>query len=205
MAAAIHLDRSPLPEKLPGGGPSGSGSSSSGDYLSSFQRDKVQLFCESMNEIERLRTGQVERLKKALQVDDFPSNINISDPTLLPFLNPRVRAYVEAFPMQAEAIVKKHGLDAEEFNQMLHASKSNPIFRWKVQKHLKLEEPSAAASAKGEGEPSSSSAAPSTNSMQPLGLQQQQQQQQRSAERPVPPVQQQQQQQRPRPAAPPQY
>eukprot|EP00977_Amphora_coffeiformis_P018843 scaffold6754_cov148-Amphora_coffeaeformis.AAC.9 len=132
MAAAIHLDRSPLPEKL-------KGESTGKEYLSNFQRDKVQLFCESMNEIERLRTGQVDRLKRALQVDDFPANINISDPTLLPFLNPKVRAVVEAFPLQAESIVKKHGLNSEEFNEMLHASKSNPIFRWKVQKHLKLE------------------------------------------------------------------
>lgn len=132
MAAAIHLDRSPLPEKL-------KGESTGKEYLSNFQRDKVQLFCESMNEIERLRTGQIDRLKRALQVDDFPANINISDPTLLPFLNPKVRAVVEAFPLQAESIVKKHGLNSEEFNDMLHASKSNPIFRWKVQKHLKLD------------------------------------------------------------------
>lgn len=132
MAAAIHLDRSPLPEKVPGSG--------SGDHLSNYQRDKVQMFCESMNEIEKLRTGQVERLKRALQADDFPTNINISDPQLLPFLHPKAKAVVQAFPLQAEAIVKKHGLNSEEFNNMLHASKSNPIFRWKVQKHLKIPE-----------------------------------------------------------------
>ena len=152
MAAAIHLDRSPLPEKVEGTG--------SGEDLSNFQRDKVQLFCESMNEIERLRNGQVERLKRALQVDDFPSNINISDPTLLPFLNPKVRAVVEAFPLQAEAIVKKHGLESDEFNQMLHASKSNPIFRWKVQKHLKLESSAQEAEKKDENAESPSSGEP---------------------------------------------
>ena len=161
MAAAIHLDRSPLPEK--GGG----SSSGSGDYLSNFQRDKVQLFCESMNEIERLRTGQVDRLKRALQVDDFPSNINISDPTLLPFLNPKVRAVVEAFPLQAERIVKKHGLESDEFNQMLHASKSNPIFRWKVQKHLKLNEPPQKKPVTPEQPADASSAPPPAAPQQP--------------------------------------
>jgi hypothetical protein len=135
MAAAIHLDRSPLPEKVPSGRGSGGR-----DHLSDFQRDKVQLFCQSMSEIEKLRTGQVDRLKRALQVEDFPTNINISDPTLLPFLHPKAKAVVEAFPLQAEAIVKKHGLNSEEFNSMLHASKSNPIFRWKVQKHLNIPE-----------------------------------------------------------------
>jgi hypothetical protein len=98
-----------------------------------------------MSEIERLRTGQVERLQRALQAESFPSNVNISDPTLLPYLNPKVRAVVEAFPLQAEAIVKKHGLQADEFNHMLHASKSNPLFRWKVQKQLKFGEPDPAA------------------------------------------------------------
>jgi Domain of unknown function (DUF4168) len=104
---------------------------------SDFQKDKVKLFCESIRDIEKLRSDQVERLKKSLQVESFPSSISISDPSLMPFLSPKVRAVVKAFPLQAEDVVKKNGLDSAEFNSMLQEVRSNPIFRWKVQKILK--------------------------------------------------------------------
>lgn len=132
MAATINMDRSHFIDYDEDfvRGPN--------DLLASFRRDKVRMFCESMNEIEKLRAGQVERLKKSLQVDRFPENVNISDRALLPFLAPRVRAVVEAFPLQAEAIVKKHGLQSDEFNQMLKATRTNPIFRWKIQKQLRI-------------------------------------------------------------------
>ena len=128
MAATIHLDRAPLIED-PG----------SAALLRAVPRDKLQLFSESLTEIEQLRADQVKRLTRALHVDKFPEHVHISDPTLLPFLNPKVRAVVEAFPFQAEEIVKKHGLQSDEFNKMLDETKSNPIFRWKIQKHIKSE------------------------------------------------------------------
>eukprot|EP00523_Entomoneis_sp_CCMP467_P008813 CAMPEP_0168736340 /NCGR_PEP_ID=MMETSP0724-20121128/9810_1 /TAXON_ID=265536 /ORGANISM="Amphiprora sp., Strain CCMP467" /LENGTH=326 /DNA_ID=CAMNT_0008783535 /DNA_START=42 /DNA_END=1023 /DNA_ORIENTATION=+ len=146
MAATINMDRSHFIDS----DDNEVGSSVSGK-VASFHRDKVQLFCQSMSEIEKLRAGQVERLMRSLQVESFPENINISDPNLLPFLSPRVRAVVEAFPLQAEAIVKKHGLDSEEFNQMLKATKTNPIFRWKIQKQLRIGDIHPAA-ATGRGE-----------------------------------------------------
>lgn len=104
-----------------------------------YQKDKLRLFADSMSEIEQLREDQIERLKRSLRVERFPKNINISDPSLLPFLSPKVRAVVEAFPLQAEEIVKRHGLKSDEFNKMLEETKSNPLFRWKVQKQLKSE------------------------------------------------------------------
>jgi Domain of unknown function (DUF4168) len=104
---------------------------------SNFQKDKVKLFCESIRDIEKLRADQVDRLKKSLQVETFPSSISISDPSIMPFLSPKVRAVVKAFPLQAEDVVKKNGLDSSEFNSMLQEVRSNPIFRWKVQKMLK--------------------------------------------------------------------
>ena len=127
MAATIQMDKFPLVEDNP----------HSQEGLQDFQRDKVELFCESMSEIESLREGQIERLKRALQVDSFPASLSISDPSLMPFLSPKVRAVVEAFPYQAEEIIKKHGLDSEEFNQMLAETKTNPMFRWKVQKQIR--------------------------------------------------------------------
>ena len=134
MAATINMDRSHFIDY----DEEADALRSPNDLLATFRRDKVRMFCESMNEIEKLRAGQVERLKKSLQVDRFPENVNISDRALLPFLAPRVRAVVEAFPLQAEAIVKKHGLQSDEFNQMLKATRTNPIFRWKIQKQLRI-------------------------------------------------------------------
>lgn len=125
MAAMVNLDQIPL--------------SLDQERDSEFQKDKVRLFCESIRDIERLRSDQVERLKKSLHVDNFPGSISISDPSILPFLSPKVRAVVKAFPLQAEDVVKKHGLDSKEFNDMLQEVRSNPMFRWKVQKYLKKE------------------------------------------------------------------
>lgn len=126
MAAMVNLDQIPLMS-----------GDKHGEDIGGFRRDKVQLFCQSVREIEQLRADQVERLKKSLHVDNFPSSISISDPTLIPFLSPKVRAVVRAFPLQAEDVVKRNGLDSEEFNRMLQEVRTNPIFRWKVQKHLK--------------------------------------------------------------------
>lgn len=123
MAAMVNLDQIPL--------------LSNDNSDNGFQRDKVHLFCKSIRDIEKLREDQVDRLKKSLNVDSFPTSISISDPTLMPFLSPKVRAVVKAFPLQAEDVVKKNGLDSDEFNSMLQEVRSNPIFRWKVQKTLK--------------------------------------------------------------------
>lgn len=128
MAATISMDRLPLIDDP------------KSQRLQDYKKDKVQLFCESLSEIEQLQESQIDRLKRALRVDRFP-NVNISDPGLLPFLSPKVRAVVEAFPLQAEDIVKKHGLDSEEFNKMLEETKSNPLFRWKIQKQLRTDTP----------------------------------------------------------------
>jgi Domain of unknown function (DUF4168) len=130
MAATIHMDRLPLLEDA---------QTREAAALQAYRRDKVDLFCDSMTEIERLREEQIERLKKSLKVEKVPDNLSLSDPVLLPFLSPKVRAVVEAFPYQAEEIIKKHGLESEEFNKMLEETKSNPLFRWKVQKQLRKE------------------------------------------------------------------
>jgi hypothetical protein len=127
MAATIQMDKYPMIEEDP----------RINDGMQDYQRDKVQLFCDSMSEIEQLREDQIERLKRALHVDTFPVSLSISDPGLLPFLSPKVRAVVEAFPYQAEDIIKKYGLDSDEFNEMLAETKTNPTFRRKVQKHIK--------------------------------------------------------------------
>ena len=130
MAAAVNMDRTAMIED-----------SSSQILLKAFQKDKVKIFCDSVSEIEQLRSNQLQRLQRALQIDKLPAHVSISDPALLPFLSPKVRAVVEAFPLQAEAIVKRHGLQSNEFNQMLAATKTNPMFRWKISKEIKVSSP----------------------------------------------------------------
>jgi Domain of unknown function (DUF4168) len=98
---------------------------------------RVELFCNSMKEIEKLRLNQMKKLKRSLQVQELPSGMSLSDPKVIPFLSPKVRAVVEAFPLQAELIVQKYGLSSDEFNRLLDQTKANPLFRFRVENYLR--------------------------------------------------------------------
>lgn len=108
--------------------------------LKATRRQRLKMFCESMQEIEQLRSDQMSKLTKTLRVQKLPDTLNLSDPAVLPLLSPRVRAVVEAFPLQAEDIVKKHGLHSDEFNKMLEEAQSNSVFRWKVDQFMKQQQ-----------------------------------------------------------------
>mmetsp|Transcript_28329 Transcript_28329/g.32370 ORF Transcript_28329/g.32370 Transcript_28329/m.32370 type:complete len:300 (-) Transcript_28329:22-921(-) len=107
--------------------------------LKSTRKKREKMFCKSMQEIEQLRSDQMDKLKRSLRVQQLPKGITLSDPNVLPFLSPKVRAVVEAFPFQAEQIVKKYGLNSDEFNDMLSQAKGNPFFRNRVDKYMKEE------------------------------------------------------------------
>ena len=106
--------------------------------LKSHKRRRVQMFVRSITEIEELRGEQIERLKRVLQLKSLPDGIDLCDPAVMPLLSPKVRAVCEAFPHQAEEIVKRYGLNSDEFNGMLEETRGNPIFRWRVEKFRKL-------------------------------------------------------------------
>lgn len=125
LTAAINMDKVPIIEDP-----------ESEKLLKSHRRRRVQMFARSMTEIEELRTEQIERLRKALNIEHLPAGFNICDPNILPLLNPKVRAVCEAFPLQAEEIVNKYGLNSNEFNQMLEETRGNPVFRWRVKKYI---------------------------------------------------------------------
>lgn len=131
MASAIHLEKVPLLEDP-----------SSRKLLESQEHKKyrVQLFARSIHEIEDLRADQLNALRESLQVERFPPGFDLSDPSVLPLLHPEVRRVCEKFPVQAEEIVKRYGLDSDEFNRMLEETKGNPIFRWRVQKYVEKAE-----------------------------------------------------------------
>jgi Domain of unknown function (DUF4168) len=95
--------------------------------------DKFQGFCDSLVEIEKLRSYQIDCLKRSLDVKKLPSKVDILDPALFPFLSPKVRAVIQAFPYQAGEIVRQHGLDSSEFDRLHQTVKTNPFFRWRVQ------------------------------------------------------------------------
>lgn len=129
MASAVKMDKMPLIQDP-----------DSKQLLKSTRRRRLQMFVKSITEIEELRTEQMARLNKALNIDKIPSNVNLCDPNVLPLLDSKVRSVIEAFPLQAEAIVKKYGLNSDEFNQMLEETKGNPVFRWRVQKIKRMED-----------------------------------------------------------------
>jgi hypothetical protein len=130
MASTIHLERIPLL----------SDPSTSKLLSPRHKRHRVQMFARSITEIEELRTEEMEELKQSLKVERFPPGFDLNDPQVLPLLHPQVRAVCEKFPVKAEEIVKRYGLESEEFNRMLEETRGNPIFRWRVQKYVEKAE-----------------------------------------------------------------
>lgn len=103
-----------------------------------LSKNNLQKFCESMREIEELREYQLEQLKMSFHTDSLPTTLSsLTDPSLKPFLSPKVRAVVDAFPLQAKAILEKHQLESDEFNRMLEKTKSSSAFRTKVEREMK--------------------------------------------------------------------
>ncbi len=98
------------------------------------EKHRVWLFARSVQEIEDLRSNQMEALRASLLVERFPPRFDLSDPNVQPLLHPEVKRVCEMFPMKAEEIVKRYGLDSDESNCMLEETRGNPIFRWRVQK-----------------------------------------------------------------------
>lgn len=125
IAATLNMKRVPLLED-----------SDSQDLLKAHRRKRVQMFARSISEIEELRNEQMAALINSLRIDRIPDGLNICDPQVLPILSPKVRAVCEAFPMQAEQIVKKYGLNSDEFNAMLEETQTNPVFRWRVNQYM---------------------------------------------------------------------
>mmetsp|Transcript_3009 Transcript_3009/g.5623 ORF Transcript_3009/g.5623 Transcript_3009/m.5623 type:complete len:470 (+) Transcript_3009:98-1507(+) len=126
MASTIKMDKIPLIQDP-----------DSKQLLKSTRRRRVQMFVRSITEIEELREEQTQKLRQSLNIDKLPSNVNLCDPNVLPLLSPQVRSVIEAFPLEAEKIVKKYGLNSDEFNQMLEETRGNPVFRWRVNKFRK--------------------------------------------------------------------
>lgn len=129
-ASAMSLDKVPLLNN-------GDNNESDTDVLKNHKRHQVQMFARSIQEIEDLRTDQLNQLQSQLRMTQFPPNFDLSDPNVQPLLRDEVRAVCERFPAKAEEIVKRYGLESEEFNKMLEETRGNPIFRWRVMKTVR--------------------------------------------------------------------
>lgn len=131
MASTVNLERIPL-----------FNDPSTKKLLAStkHKRHRVQMFARSITEIEDLRSDQMEALRQSLKVERFPAGFDLTDPQVLPLLHPEVRAVCEKFPLKAEEIVKRYGMESDEFNRMLEETRGNPLFRWRVRKYVEKAE-----------------------------------------------------------------
>ena len=105
--------------------------------LSLARKRRLQNFAHTLDEIEDLRDSQTTALKRSLNVRNLPNNLRVCDPNILPFLSPKIQTVCEAFPLLAEDIVRKYGLNSEEFNKMLEETRKNPVLRWRVNRYMK--------------------------------------------------------------------
>jgi Domain of unknown function (DUF4168) len=110
MQSSVHLDPVLEETKVP---------------LTSILSSKFDHFCQSMWEIEHLRQSQAEQLKRTLRVDGLPSPLEKNG-------LPIVRNAMEEFLASADHIIRQHGLETSEFNQLLERTKRNPFFQFKV-------------------------------------------------------------------------
>jgi hypothetical protein len=130
LAASLSADRVPLLEDP-----------AAEAMLAAHKRRRTQIFARSLTQIEELRAEQIEQLKRALNVRALPTNFRVCDPNILPFLSPRIQNVCNAFPALAEDVVRKHGMNSDEFNDMLARTNRDPAFRYKVRKYTrKLQE-----------------------------------------------------------------
>jgi len=60
----------------------------------------MKVFCESMQEIEKLQEDRMKRLQRSRRVKQLPDGVNLSDPNAMPFLSPKVRVVAEAFHLK---------------------------------------------------------------------------------------------------------
>lgn len=96
---------------------------------------RVALFAKSLREIEALRAEHNHMLKQEFNVDALPAGA--TDPSVFPMLNSKVQNLCLKFPLQAEEIAHKNGFEASEFNSLLAKAKTNPFFRWRVERMMK--------------------------------------------------------------------
>ena len=101
-----------------------------------ISKEKFQMFCECMYEVEKLRRNLAEELKQKFQLVELPSLTNQA--TLRPLLDSNVRGAIDSFPIVASKVVHKFGFNNDEFNELMRRTKASPLFRWKVVRNIAM-------------------------------------------------------------------
>jgi len=96
---------------------------------------RIELFAKSLKEIEALRIDHAQQIQQQFGMDTVPDCL--SKPEVFPVLNPKVQSLCLKFPLQAAEIAQANGFENEEFNQLLERARIDPIFRWRVNYHLR--------------------------------------------------------------------
>ena len=113
------------PQQIRGGFPSASPS----------ERARLDLFARAVTEVEDLRTRNLAKIKSNLGVPVLPRGM-LGEESVRSLLDPRVRDVVDAFPLQAEELVRRCGMGSDEFNSLLDRARCDPVYRWRLRRAM---------------------------------------------------------------------
>ena len=113
------------PQQIRGGFPSASPS----------ERARLDLFARAVTEVEALRTRNLAKIKSNLGVPVLPRGM-LGEESVRSLLDPRVRDVVDAFPLQAEELVRRCGMGSDEFNSLLDRARCDPVYRWRLRRAM---------------------------------------------------------------------
>lgn len=87
-------------------------------------------FVRALKEVEADRLRVRAELLNELKIREFPKDM--CSPTTLPAMSPAIQRACEQFPENAEKIIQKHGLEVEQFTEMLEKTKNNILYKGRV-------------------------------------------------------------------------
>ena len=124
----------PDPAQIRGGFPTRS-TGAHAPLASPSERARLDLFARAVTEVENLRTRNLSKIKSNLGVPVLPRGM-LGEESVRSLLDPRVRDVVDAFPLQAEELVRRCGMGSDEFNSLLDRARCDPVYRWRLRRAM---------------------------------------------------------------------
>ena len=122
------------PQQIRGGFPTRS-TGAHAPLASPSERARLDLFARAVTEVENLRTRNLAKIKSNLGVPVLPRGM-LGEESVRSLLDPRVRDVVDAFPLQAEELVRRCGMGSDEFNSLLDRARCDPVYRWRLRRAM---------------------------------------------------------------------
>ena len=122
------------PQQIRGGFPN-STHGAHAPLASPSERARLDLFARAVTEVEALRTRNLAKIKSNLGVPVLPRGM-LGEESVRSLLDPRVRDVVDAFPLQAEELVRRCGMGSDEFNSLLDRARCDPVYRWRLRRAM---------------------------------------------------------------------